>query len=150
MEPCHLSPVNRHCERSEAKQPSLRAKQSKKLITMFTITRIFSDENGDSHFQDLGIPLSGAGDIGLLSEAFAAKSVIFREVLPSYDYDFHNAPRRQYIILLDGEIEIETSLGDKRRFRGGEILLVEDTTGHGHRTRNIIPTSRKSVFIALD
>lgn len=117
---------------------------------MFTITRIFSDENGDSRFQDLDIPLSGAGEIGLLSEAFPVRSVIFREVLPSYDYDFHNAPRRQYIILLDGEIEIETSLGDKRRFRGGEILLVEDTAGRGHRTRNIVPSARKSVFIALD
>ena len=117
---------------------------------MFSITRIYSDQHGDSHFEDLEVPLSNAGDIGLLSEAVPAKSVIFREVLPSYDYDFHNAPRRQYIILLDGEIEIETSLGDKRRFRGGEILLVEDTAGRGHRTRNIIPAARKSIFIALD
>ncbi|MFW9310935.1 hypothetical protein ACN9OS_11495, partial [Glaesserella parasuis] len=78
-----------------------------------------------------------------------AKSIIFREVEPSYDYNFHNAPQKQYIILLDGEIEIETSVGEKRRFKGGEILLVEDTTGKGHKTKNITPAKRKSIFVVI-
>jgi redox-sensitive bicupin YhaK (pirin superfamily) len=51
--------------------------------------------------------------------------------------------------LLDGEIEIETSLGHKRIFKAGEILLVEDTNGKGHKTRNIQPIKRRSVFITL-
>lgn len=34
--------------------------------------------------------------------------------------------------------EIETGDGEKRRFRGGDILLVEDVTGRGrHRTRRV-------------
>ena len=89
------------------------------------------------------------GDIGKLSEILPATSVIFREVLPSYDYDFHTAPQRQYIILLDGEIEIETSLGEKRILKGGDVILAEDTTGKGHRTRNIVPIKRRSVFITF-
>lgn len=117
---------------------------------MFAITRIYSDANGHSHFEDKEIPLQDNGDIGSLSMPFPVGSVIFREVLPSYDYDFHNAPQRQYLILLDGEIEIETSLGLRRRFRGGDVLLLEDITGFGHRTKNIIPAVRKSVFITLD
>jgi hypothetical protein len=116
---------------------------------MFKITRLYSDKNGESRFEETEIPLKDAGDIGALSDAVSAKEVIFREVDPSYDYDFHNAPQRQYIILLDGEIEIETSLGEKRRFGAGEILLVEDTTGKGHKTRNLKPIPRKSVFITL-
>ena len=40
-----------------------------------------------------------------------ASGVIFREVEPSYDWNFHVAPQKQYIVLLDGKIEIETSLG---------------------------------------
>jgi hypothetical protein len=51
--------------------------------------------------------------------------------------------------LLDGEIEIETSLGDKRIFKTGEVLLVEDTTGKGHKTKNLQPVKRKSIFILL-
>lgn len=116
---------------------------------MFKITRLYSDENGHSRFEESKIPLKDTGDIGALSDAASAKEVIFREVDPSYDYDFHNAPQRQYIILLDGEIEIETSLGDKRTFGAGDILLVEDTTGKGHKTRNLTPIRRKSVFITL-
>lgn len=116
---------------------------------MFRITRIYSDNHGDSHFEDVSITLKEAGSIGFLSEGAPVKNIFFREVNPSYNYDFHTAPQRQYIILLDGEIEIETSLGDKRQFKAGEILLVEDTEGKGHKTRNLQPTKRKSVFITL-
>ncbi|MBC8035370.1 MAG: hypothetical protein H7Y03_14570 [Chitinophagaceae bacterium] len=116
---------------------------------MFNIVRIYSDNNGDSHFEDLTVPLQEAGTIGFLSEIIAAKGLIFREVEPDYDYDFHNAPQRQYLVLLDGAIEIETSLGVKRSFIAGQVLLLEDTHGKGHRTRNILPVRRKSLFITL-
>lgn len=117
---------------------------------MFKVTRIYSDENGHSRFEDREIALKEGGEIGNLSELVPAKGMIFQEVLPTYDYDFHNAPQRQYIILLDGEIEIETSLGDKRQFKGGDILLVEDTQGKGHKTRNLQSIRRKSIFIPLE
>ncbi|HLR89611.1 MAG TPA: hypothetical protein VK040_01525 [Balneolaceae bacterium] len=116
---------------------------------MMQITRVYSDENGDSRFEEISIPLNPSGDIGSLSEKYRAESVTFREVTPGYDYDFHTAPDRQFIILLDGEIEIETSLGEKRRFGAGEILLMEDVTGKGHKTRNLQKIRRKSIFIVL-
>jgi hypothetical protein len=118
-------------------------------MKQFPLTRIYSDENGDSRFEDIFILMNDAGDIGALSETQPVKSIIFREVEPSYDYNFHNAPQKQYIILLDGGIEIETSLGERRRLDAGEILLVEDTTGRGHRTRNLKSEKRRSVFITL-
>jgi hypothetical protein len=116
---------------------------------MFSITRIYTDKNGDSRFENLTVPLNDKGDIGFLSDEEPVKGIIFREVLPSYDYDFHNAPQRQYIILLDGGVEIETSLGEKRIFNTGEILLVEDTAGKGHKTKNLEQKPRKSVFITI-
>src|SRR5690554_2445034 len=116
---------------------------------MFDITRIYADEHGDSHFENIELPLKEAGEIGFLSEKIPAKEVMFRKVKPTYDYDFHTAPQRQFIILLDGEIEIETSLGEKRQFKGGEILLMEDIEGKGHKTRNLKDIERKSVFIVL-
>ena len=118
-------------------------------MSSFSITRIYSDAKGESHFEDIMIPMEKAGEIGNLSEALPAKSIIFREVEPTYDYDFHNAPQKQYIILLDGGIEIETSLGEKRSFVPGDILLVEDTTGKGHRTKNSLPKRRRSIFITI-
>jgi hypothetical protein len=115
----------------------------------FKITRVYADEKGDSHFEDLFKPLRHAGDIGFLSEPEQVETISFRKVVPGYDYDFHTAPARQYIILLDGEIEIETSLGEKRQFKAGEILLMEDTTGQGHKTKNLLPQIRHSIFVTL-
>jgi len=116
---------------------------------MFNVTRIYSDAAGESHFEDIAIPLKSNGEIGFLSDEEPVKGIIFREVADSYNFDFHNAPQRQYIILLDGGVIIETSLGDIRTFATGEILLVEDTTGKGHKTRNIEDRTRRSVFITL-
>lgn len=113
------------------------------------VTRVYADGNGVSHFADLTIGLHDAGEIGRLSEPIPARTVIFRENDPGYDYDWHPAPKRQFIVLLDGAIEIEVGDGEKRTFRGGDILLVEDTTGRGHRTRNTEPLKRRSVFIEL-
>ncbi|MBK6732130.1 MAG: hypothetical protein IPG60_14655 [Bacteroidetes bacterium] len=116
---------------------------------MIRVTRVYSDKNGESHFEDIELPLRNEGDIGFLSARIPVKELIFRKVKSGYDYDFHTAPQKQYIILLDGEIEIETSLGEKRTFKGGEILLLEDTEGKGHKTRNIQNIERKSIFITL-
>lgn len=114
------------------------------------VTRVYADQSGESHFAELEVELRDAGEIGRLSEEIPARGVIFRENDPGYDYDWHVAPRRQFIVLLDGAIEIEVSDGERRAFRGGEVLLVEDTAGKGHRTRNIEPRPRRSVFIVLD
>ena len=113
------------------------------------ITRLYSDESGDSHFENIEIELKDLGDIGRLSDKFPVKDIIFRETGGDYDYDFHNAPQKQFIILLDGVIEIETSLGEKRDFKSGEILLAEDISGKGHKTRSVDGKLRRSIFVTL-
>jgi len=115
----------------------------------FKLTRVYADAEGNSHFASLEIELTDRGTIGLLSDPRAAESVIFRENEPSYDYDWHCAPARQFIILLDGEIGLEVSDGERRTFRAGDVLLVEDTSGRGHRTWNVTKAPRRSVFITL-
>lgn len=112
-------------------------------------TKIFSDENGESHFEDMEIQLIDQGEIGFLSENIDVKKLQFRKVSAEYDYDFHCAPQRQYIVLLDGGVEIETSLGEIRQFQTGEILLVENTLGKGHKTKNLERKERTSLFIHL-
>jgi len=114
------------------------------------VTRVYADAAGDSHFGEIDIPLQDGGTIGRLSERHPVENIIFRENDSDYDYDWHCAPQRQYIVLLDGEIELETSDGEKRRFRGGDILLVEDVSGRGHRTRTVNNKPRRSLFVTLD
>lgn len=113
------------------------------------VTRIYADPGGESHFEELEIELHDAGEIDRLSAAHPVEQLVFRQNPPDYDYDWHCAPRRQYIALLDGAIEIEVSSGETRRFEPGEVLLVEDTSGRGHRTRNVEKRVRHSLFIPL-
>lgn len=112
-------------------------------------TRIYSDETGESRFETVEVPLSDRGMVGYLSEHFPVRSLQFRENKKDYDWDFHNAPARQFIVLLDGKIEITVSSGESRTFAAGDILLVEDTEGKGHKTRNIRKQVRKSLFIQI-
>lgn len=115
----------------------------------YKVTRIFADEKGESHFEDIKIDLQDKGEIGFLSDMQETEGIVFRKVKADYDFDFHTAPNRQYIILQDGEIEIETSLGAIRKFQQGDLLLVEDTFGKGHKTRNIKKAIRSSIFVIL-
>ena len=58
---------------------------------MFHVTKVYSDSNGDSHSEDLEIPLVEAGSVGRLSQVLPARGVVFREVELSYDWNFHAA-----------------------------------------------------------
>lgn len=113
------------------------------------ITRLYNDEKGESHFTDIEVEIFDSGNIGKLSEKFPVNEIIFRETSGDYNYDFHNAPQRQFIILLEGEIQIETSLGEVRNFKAGEVLLVEDTEGKGHKTKSVDGKLRRSIFVTL-
>ncbi|RYE16319.1 MAG: hypothetical protein EOP51_26020 [Sphingobacteriales bacterium] len=113
----------------------------------FKVTRIYTDAAGDSRFEDIYYPLHSQGVIGALSDTVQVKELIFRTVEPTYDYDLHNAPAKQFVILLDGEVEIETSIGEKRVFGPGEILQAEDVDGKGHRSRNLHHKVRHSLFV---
>mgnify|MGYP001417841335 CR=1 FL=1 len=75
------------------------------------IIRLYTGEDGESHFEDIEIPLECGGPIGNLSKPQKATSVIFRETADDYNYDWHNAPRKQYIIMLDAGVEIEVGDG---------------------------------------
>ena len=114
------------------------------------ITRIYAGSDGESHFEDIHVPLHDAGDIGSLSRVFPATGVIFRETDGLYDYHWHNAPCRQLVLMLEGGVEIEASDGEKRIFDSGDILLAEDTSGRGHISKAVNQQARKSVFITLD
>ena len=114
------------------------------------ITRLYSDAEGESHFDEFEIDLKEAGDIGLLSALEPATGIIFRETAEDYDYSWHPAPRRQYVVFLDNEADFTVSDGETRRFGGGDVVLLEDTSGKGHYSRAVDGKRRKTIFITLD
>ena len=113
------------------------------------VTRLYTGADGKSHLGDIEIPLHGMGDIRRESEIMKAKGIIFVELGANHNSGWHNAPRRQFVIGLEGEVEIEVGDGSKRRLSPGDVLLAEDTKGQGHITRVLNNQPRKSVFIPL-
>lgn len=113
-------------------------------------TRIYTGSDQKSHFEDFEIPLNDEGKIGFLSERKKASSVIFRETSGDYDYGWHNAPERQFVIVLEGSVEITVGDGTSKVFSDGQVFLAEDTEGQGHKSRAINNEPRKSIFVTLD
>lgn len=114
------------------------------------VTRLYTGADQQSHFEDFDIALDDKGLIGHLSARHPVKSLIFRHTDSDYDYTWHNAPERQYIVILEGGLDVEIGDGTRRVFGAGDILLAEDVTGQGHISRAVNGEPRRSLFITID
>ena len=110
------------------------------------IHNLYADDNGDSHFRDIEIEWAEDRSYGQLSERMPANGIIFRRTTGEYDLDWHPAPRRQYIVNLDAAVKITASDGEVRTIKAGEIFLVEDIHGKGHRSASVDGKERHSLF----
>ena len=114
------------------------------------IHHLYTDEAGESHFEDLEVDYVETTPSGSYSERISVSGLIFRRVQPTYELDWHNAPRRQYIINLDNGVQITASGGEARVIGAGEVILVEDTTGKGHLSKAVNDQIRHCIFVALE
>ena len=84
--------------------------------------RLYTGEDGQSHFEDIEPPM---GPVDQLAGAAAA----IRRAEPGFHLDWHNAPRREYLVTLGGQVDIRTGDGTVMRFSTGDVMLSEDLTG---------------------
>ena len=112
-------------------------------------TRVYNDEFGETHFGLVSIAGEKLDD-GFLSEKMHPTSMEFYSTGESADIDWHTAPQRLYIVLLKGQVQIKVSDGEKRLFEAGNILLMEDTEGKGHKSSSPDGKGRSALMICLD
>lgn len=117
--------------------------------TPVMVTRLYTGDDGQTHSQRYEVDLGEQRGATELAEPIDVESLQFRRTSPDYFLDFHNAPRRQYVITLSGQSEVELGDGTKIRLYPGHILLAEDTEGQGHISRAIGDKDRISLFIPL-
>jgi probable phosphoglycerate mutase len=117
--------------------------------TPIKVTRMFTGPDNQTHAEEYDVRLGELRGATELSETVDVTSLQFRRTSLDYDLPFHTAPRRQYVITLSGESEVEFGDGTKVRLYPGHILLAEDTTGQGHISRAIGTEDRISLFIPL-
>ncbi len=114
------------------------------------VHNLYVDDKGETHFRDIEIEWAEQTNAGKLSKRLPATGIIFREVQPDYDLDWHPAPRRQYIINLDAGVKITASDGEARIIKAGEGSLVEDTTGKGHLPTAVEGKIRNCIFVPVE
>jgi hypothetical protein len=124
------------------------------MIKASKCVRLFSDEDGDSHFEDIEMPMEAVqyappAPAVHLSAPVAATQVSWFRFPADWNDAAHPSPRRQLAVVLDGEVKVWTSTGDKRVLRAGECLLMEDTTGKGHGARPLNGEA-SALMIALE
>lgn len=102
--------------------------------------RLFADEQGASHIErNLAVGLESkdfvppAPPIGV-SPLQVASSCSFLSVPAGYVGDWHPSPKRQWLVFISGQMEFETSDGERFLGQPGSVVLLEDTTGPGHRS----------------
>lgn len=106
------------------------------------IDRFRSRADGLSEFVRARIPWShvvkgaGANDAARLSDSFASPNVKLVQLPGGLDQPPHPAPEPQFVIVLSGRIEVETTGdGQIRSWGAGEFFIAGDHDGVGHSTR---------------
>ncbi len=113
------------------------------------VTRLYTGKDGESHFEEIDLPFKEYDPSEKRTDTIKATGIIFRETAANFNYEWHTAPARQFVITLQGQAEITVGDGSKHLFGPGDIMLAEDLTGHGHITRAVNNQTRISIFVTL-
>ncbi len=98
------------------------------------IFRMYTGDNGESVIEEL------QQDAPILEtlKTCSGCSLQINEV--SEFSDFHPAPRRRWMSMLSGQIDIQLADGTIHSFGPNDLRLWEDVTGKGHKTRFPVPS----------
>ena len=100
---------------------------------------LYADKNGESHFKDgeatfESVNFAPPAPPVELTSYMAASRLVFFKIPSGWLGDWHPAPKRQFFCCLSGEFEFRASDGETRSYRAGDVFLLEDTWGKGHKS----------------
>ncbi len=98
------------------------------------IFRMYTGDNGESVMEDL------QQDSPILDTLKTCHDCSLQINEPSEFSDFHPAPRRRWMSMLSGQIDIQLADGTIHSFGPNDLRLWEDVTGKGHKTRFPVPS----------
>lgn len=98
-----------------------------------------ADDQGESRFDEVEVQLAlldfapPAAPL-LVSASEAASDYVLIRLPAGWVGEAHPSPHRQILFCLKGAMDVSTSAGEKRRISAGDIWVMADTSGKGHRT----------------
>ena len=119
---------------------------------MIRCVRLWTGEDGNSHFRDGSFDITPGRTNDLVSTAMAATHATVDETAGGGALAWHTAPVRQLVVTLSGTLIFTTRDGEEYTLRPGDVLLAEDTAGSGHQWRleGSDPWRRMYVVLAPD
>lgn len=116
---------------------------------MIRCVRIWTGDDGNSHFEEGAIDLAEGARGDLLSGKTGTLGISFQETRSGGTFAWHDAPARQFVITLGGTLDFQTRGGQHFIIRPGDILLAEDTAGSGHSWRLVDDEPWRRVYVVL-
>ncbi len=113
-------------------------------MTALTLPVLFTDTDGRARFRDEPVALTEGTPITRLSALQASGGCQFRQSPTGFASDFHCTTTPQWLVVLQGSMEIGLQDGSSRVFGPGQCFYSNDTLPpgatfdpqlHGHRSR---------------
>ena len=108
------------------------------------LIRVFTTE-GESQLEELAIDLAERD--GTRTVPRATEHIVFADRPEGSFIDFHNAPRRQFVLYLTASVEVGVGDGTTIVMEPEDVLLAEDVQGRGHTSR--VVTGGVCAFVPL-
>ena len=95
--------------------------------------RIYTGDDGQSHMEEM----DGLTEPTTRIATKPGEDLVFRTFEENRAVEWHNPSRRQYLFVLEGQMEVSVKDGQTLLFSAGDVLLAEDMTGQGHLTKSV-------------
>ncbi|NBO66865.1 MAG: hypothetical protein EBU88_18810 [Acidobacteria bacterium] len=118
-------------------------------MQQFECIRLWTGDDGQSHFEKGVIDLHGGPRGDLLSSKIDAVSVSFQHTDSGGNFDWHADPVRRFVITLSGTLDFVTREEKHFILSPDILLLAEDTTGGGHSWKLIDKEPWRRIYVVL-
>jgi len=98
------------------------------------IFRMYTGDDGQSVMEELRL------DDPILDSLKTCTGSSIQINEPTEFSEMHPAPRRRWMSMLSGQIDIQLADGSVHSFGPNDLRLWEDVTGSGHKTRFPVPS----------
>ena len=125
-------------------------------MTALTLPELFTDIDGRARFRDAAVALDEGTPLTRLSALQTSGGCQFRRSPAGFASDFHCTTTPQWLVVLQGRMEIGLQDGSTRVFGPGECFYSNDTLPagatfdaqlHGHRSRLLGDDALVTLFV---
>ena len=124
--------------------------------TTLTQTILYTDLDGRAKFKEVSLALTEGSPAAQLSPLAACGGYQFRQSPPGFRSSFHCTTTPQWLVVLQGAMEIGLQDGSSRIFSAGQSFYSDDTLPsgatfdpavHGHWSRQVGDAPLVTLFV---